>query len=239
MALKHGNTQPLLIPLNQDTDLDHGRKITVHLAVSDSQIERALLSLLGRKSGFSVVRGQFGYAVEVDVRIVDQVSEHDQQRELDELKQPKLLFIGSSDSETSMLDAAKAGVWSLVTIDVDPPTLVDAIVTLVNSTGSPLLKQLTESDSGCQALLRELSAASSEALDAERVPSPLTNREMQILDLIAGGESSKGVGEIVGLGEQTIKNYVLNILEKTSTRNRAHAAATAMQHGWLHKPDVI
>ena len=138
-----------------------------------------------------------------------------------------------------MLDAAKAGMWSLVTIDVDPPTLLDAIVTLVNSTGSPLLKQLTESDAGCQAILRELSAPSKEALDAERVPSPLTNREMQILDLIAGGESSKGVGEIVGLGEQTIKNYVLNILEKTSTRNRAHAAATAVQHGWLPKPDVI
>ena len=239
MALKHGNTQPLLIPLDQDTDLGHGRKITVHLAVSDSRIERAILSLLGRKSGFSVLTGQFGYAAEVDVRIVDQVSEHDQQRELDELTRPKLLFISSSDSETLMLDAAKAGMWSFVTVDVDPQALVDAVVALVNSTGSPLLKQLAESDSGCQAILRELSAPSTEILDAKKVPSPLSNREMQILDLIAGGESSKSVGEIVGLGEQTIKNYVLNILEKTSTRNRAHAAATAVQHGWLPKLDAI
>ena len=65
------------------------------------------------------------------------------------------------------------------------------------------------------------------------MPNPLTDRETEILELIARGEPSKSIGDMVGLGEQTIKNYVLKILDKTHTRNRAHAAAVAAQRGWL------
>ena len=44
-------------------------------------------------------------------------------------------------------------------------------------------------------------------------------------------------GEIVGLAEQTVKNYVVKILDKTHTHNRAHAAALAAQRGWLSPLD--
>ena len=233
MALKHRNTQPLLIPLSEDSTAQSPRRITVHLAISDTELEWNLLSVLGRNAKFSVVKGSIGYAAEADVRIIDQPPNPDQARALDELTPPRLLFLGEVESTESLLDAAAAGAWSFLPISADAKLLETAICAVAETAGSPLLKQLADSDAGSEAVLGELSAPDVESPVVVSKPNPLTNRETEILDLIARGESSKGIGDIVGLGEQTIKNYVLKILDKTHTRNRAHATAVAAQQGWL------
>lgn len=239
MALQHRNTQPLLIPLSQDSAPGGVRRITVHLAISDSELEWNALSLLGRNARFSVVKGSIGYAAEADVRIIDRPPDPDQTRALDELSPPRLLFLGDVESDAMLLKAARAGAWAFVAVSADARTLEAAICTLAESTGSPLLMQLAGSDAGSRAVLGELSTPNDEHTDENAEPNPLTERETGILELIARGESSRDIGGIVGLGEQTIKNYVLKILDKTHTRNRAHAAAVAAQRGWLSPLDSI
>lgn len=239
MALKHGNSQPLLIPLSQDVEPQTDRRITVHLAISDSEMERAALSLLGRNARFSVVKGSIGYAAEADVRIIDRAPDVNQLRALDEFAPPKLLYIGYEQTHEALIEAALAGAWAFVAESADSHTLENAICKLAELAGSPLLKQLAGSDEGSRAVLRELSTPRVERDDEIDIDNPLTSREIGILDLIARGESSKTIGAIVGLGEQTIKNYVLKILDKTGTHNRAHAAAVAAQRGWLSSLDSI
>ena len=239
LALKHRNTQPLLIPLSADSDLEGARRITVHLAISDSELENNALSLLGRNARFSVVKGRIGYAAEADVRIIDQRPDPDQVRALDELMLPRLLFLGEVRSDAELFEAARAGAWAFVAVTDDIETLETAISTLAESAGSPLLMQLAASDAGAEAVLNQLSAPVIDRAEKLSEPAPLTPREIEILELIARGESSKGVGGIVGLGEQTIKNYVLKILDKTHTRNRAHATAVAAQRGWFSTLDGI
>lgn len=239
MALEHRNTQPLLIPLSQDSDPWGERRITVHLAISDSELEWSALGLLGRNPRFSVVKGNIGYAAEADVRIIDQAPDREQTRILDELKPPKLLFLGDVESDAALLKAAMAGAWAFVATSADATVLEAAIYTLAESTGSPLLKQLADSDAESEAVLGELSASGVAHSDENARPNPLTERETEILGLIARGESSKEIGSTVGLGEQTIKNYVLKILDKTDTRNRANAAAVAAQRGWLPPLDSM
>ena len=109
MALKHNNSQPLLIPLNDGTVDDVAPRITVHIAVSDLELEKAILSLLGRSARFSVVKGNIGYAAVSDVRIIDEAPDIDQQRELDEDAPPKLLFIVSERSNEAMIGVVRAG----------------------------------------------------------------------------------------------------------------------------------
>jgi len=233
LALKHRNIQPLLIPLSQDSSLEDARRVTVHLAISDPETESNALSLLGRNARFSVVKGSIGYAAEADVRIIDRRPDPDQVRALDELKSPRLLFLGETSADEELIEAARAGAWAFVALTDDIATLEAAILTLAESAGSPLLLQLAAGNTGAEAVLNQLSAP---AIDhTENIPEsgPLTTREIEILELIAHGEPSKGIGKIVGLGEQTIKNYVLKILDKTHTRNRAHAAAVAAQRGWF------
>ncbi|MCZ6539952.1 MAG: response regulator transcription factor [Chloroflexi bacterium] len=238
MALKHRNIQPLLIPLTQEDSGPPGaRKITVHLAISDPELEWNALNLLGRNARFSVVKGSIGYAAEADVRIIDQPPDPDQTRAFDEMKPPRLLFLGDTKSHAMLLRAARAGAWAFVTVSTDAIMLEEAISTLAETAGSPLLMQLAGSDAGSAAVLGELSSPGVERTDEDDEPNPLTRRETEILELIARGESSKDIGGIVDLAEQTIKNYVLKILDKTHTRNRAHATAVAARRGWLSPLD--
>lgn len=233
LALKHNSSQPLLIPLNDDAVDEVVPRITVHIAITDFELEKGTLSLLGRNARFSVVKGSIGYAAVSDVRIIDEAPDIDQQREFDEEAPPKLLFIGRDGSSEAMFEAVRAGAWAYVSELEDVEDLQNAICSLVESPGSPLLKQIASTDEGAGMLLHWLAASRDPVDDFEEVLNPLNEREIEILDLVARGEPSKVIGATVGLGEQTIKNYVVTILGKTHTHNRAHAAALAAQRGWL------
>ena len=73
MALKHASTQPLLIPLDHDPVNRRVAQIAVHIAISQSQLERDLNNLLARSARFSVVKSSIGYNTLSDVRIIDQI----------------------------------------------------------------------------------------------------------------------------------------------------------------------
>ncbi len=52
----------------------------------------------------------------------------------------------------------------------------------------------------------------------------LSEREREILDLVAGGLSNKEVGQHLGVTEKTVKHHMTNILQKLHVRNRVAAA---------------
>ncbi len=96
-----------------------------------------------------------------------------------------------------------------------------------------MLKQVASRKDTAVQVLRELSDRRDVRARTDKAENRLTDHQMRILQLVAQGETSKDIGELVGLGEQTIKNYLVKIFEKTNTRNRAHAVAFAAQNGWL------
>ena len=64
-------------------------------------------------------------------------------------------------------------------------------------------------------------------------PSPLTDRER---DVLAAAEDGSTVTDIAGrlhLSESTVRNYLSSAIGKTGTRNRIEAHRTAREHGWL------
>ena len=67
-----------------------------------------------------------------------------------------------------------------------------------------------------------------------RAASPLdelTERERQILELVAAGDSNKEIGTQLGLTEKTVKHHMTNILQKLQVRNRVEAALLARAGG--------
>jgi DNA-binding NarL/FixJ family response regulator len=67
-----------------------------------------------------------------------------------------------------------------------------------------------------------------------RVPmaSPrLSNRELEVLRLIADGQTNREIASSLMLSERTVPVHVRNILAKTNTANRAAAAAFALRNG--------
>lgn len=57
----------------------------------------------------------------------------------------------------------------------------------------------------------------------------LTEREREILDLVAGGSSNKEIANVLGLTEKTVKYYMTNIMQKLRVRNRVEAALLARE----------
>jgi DNA-binding NarL/FixJ family response regulator len=73
------------------------------------------------------------------------------------------------------------------------------------------------------------------ALLAERVPgSELTGRELEVLRLLAKGQSNREVGEQLGIAENTVRIHVSRILDKLGVTDRTQAVLLAIQRGLVH-----
>ena len=62
---------------------------------------------------------------------------------------------------------------------------------------------------------------------------PLTERELQVLSLVAEGCSNKIVGDRLNIRERTVKNHLTCIMTKLRASDRTHAVVTAVRLGWL------
>jgi DNA-binding NarL/FixJ family response regulator len=82
-------------------------------------------------------------------------------------------------------------------------------------------------------VLKQFQEIASLDLIPDKMTTPLTQREIQILHYIANGNTNKEVAHILGISDQTIKNHVSAILRKLNANDRAHAVALAMQHHWI------
>ena len=65
----------------------------------------------------------------------------------------------------------------------------------------------------------------------DRPRDDLTPREIDVLRLIAGGNSNKDIADELSIGEASVKSYVANILSKLDARDRAHAVTIGLKRG--------
>jgi DNA-binding NarL/FixJ family response regulator len=72
---------------------------------------------------------------------------------------------------------------------------------------------------------------------AEGVFSPLTPREIEILDCVAQGNSNKEIAYNLGISDQTVKNHITSILRKLAVNDRTQAVIYALRHGWIKLDD--
>ena len=75
-------------------------------------------------------------------------------------------------------------------------------------------------------------ARSGRALRIFRVYSPLSPRELQVLELVAAGRTNKEIAVQLDISNQTVKNHVSSILRKLAVNDRTQAVVYAMRRGW-------
>ena len=68
--------------------------------------------------------------------------------------------------------------------------------------------------------------------------TPLSPREMEILQHIARGQSNKEVAYELGISRQTVKNHMTSILRKLAVNDRTQAALYAVRRGWIRLQDT-
>ena len=118
-----------------------------------------------------------------------------------------------------------------------PPTIIlttfddDQLVLAGLKAGAKgyLLKDVSlEQPAVTQRLLSGLEHMRNDFVSLDR-PDPLTERETEILRLMAGGFSNKEIANSLGVAEGTIKNHVSNILSKLGVRDRTRAVLKAFE----------
>jgi DNA-binding NarL/FixJ family response regulator len=62
---------------------------------------------------------------------------------------------------------------------------------------------------------------------------PLTDREREVLALVAEGNSNKQIGDKLAISERTVKSHLTYIMTKLRAADRTHAVVTAVRLGWL------
>lgn len=69
--------------------------------------------------------------------------------------------------------------------------------------------------------------------------SPLSDREIEVLERIAAGGSNKDIADTLGISTQTVKNHISSILRKLSLNDRTQAVLYALRRGWIEAPNEI
>jgi len=134
---------------------------------------------------------------------------------------PPTIILTTFDDDQLVLAGLKAGAKGYLLKDVSLEQLVSAIQAVADG-GSLVQPAVT------QRLLSGLEHMRNEFVSLDR-PDPLTERETEILRLMAGGFSNKEIANSLGVAEGTIKNHVSNILSKLGVRDRTRAVLKAFE----------
>ncbi len=67
----------------------------------------------------------------------------------------------------------------------------------------------------------------------------LSGREVQVLTLVALGQTNREIGAALSISEGTVKNHLKSIARKLVARDRTHAVVLAMANGDLDQPAVL
>jgi DNA-binding NarL/FixJ family response regulator len=205
------------------------------LIVDDHEVVRiGIKTLLGRHTQFQVV-AEAGNAqdalqqaiqhkpdvVIMDIRLPGRSGIEATQEIIKNLPETKVIVLTSYAEDALLFDAILAGASGYVLKQIGSGELVQALERV--GRGESLLDPAVT-----QKVFDRVRKTAREAQGTAF--AALTERELQVLALIAEGKTNKEIAEKVFLSEKTIRNYVSSILDKLNVANRAEAAAYAVKH---------
>ncbi len=138
---------------------------------------------------------------------------------------PPTIILTTFDDDELVLAGIQAGARGYLLKDVALGDLVNAIKTVAE--GGSIVKPAVT-----QRLLKGLEHLQNQFSSLDQ-PDPLTERETEILRLMAGGYSNKEIANSLGVAEGTVKNHVSNILSKMGVRDRTRAVLKAFELGQI------
>ena len=140
--------------------------------------------------------------------------------------QTRILALTSFAADDMVFPAIKAGALGYLLKDVDPEDLVKAIRQVYH--GEPSLHPKI-----ARKVLQEVRHSSKKP----PTPDPLTDREMEVLHLVAQGLSNQQIADQLSIAEVTVRTHVSNILSKLHLANRVQAALYALREGLVTLAD--
>lgn len=135
-----------------------------------------------------------------------------------------IVILTTYNEDDLMLRGLQAGARGFLLKDTSRTLLLDTIEAAAR--GDSLL------DAGVMSrLLAHIGTTNQNVSPPE--PNPLTERELEVLQVVARGETNKGVALQLGITERTVKAHLTSAYNKLGVDSRAAAIAIAAQNGWV------
>lgn len=139
----------------------------------------------------------------------------------------KILMLTVSDDEDDLFDAITAGATGYLQKEIS----IEEVATAIRAVASG---QSVIAPSMASKLLAEFRRLSKMADERLSVPTPrLTDRELEVLELVAKGMRNREIAGELYISENTVKNHVRNILEKLHLHSRMEAVVYAVRENLL------
>jgi DNA-binding NarL/FixJ family response regulator len=139
----------------------------------------------------------------------------------------KILVLTNSDEEADLYDSIKAGASGYLLKEISSDEVADSIRSVVegHSRISPAM---------ASKLLSEFQAMTKREDDRQPLAPPrLTDRELEVLGLVAQGKGNRDIAADLFISENTVKNHIRNILEKLQLHSRMEAVIYAVREKLL------
>jgi NarL family two-component system response regulator LiaR len=140
--------------------------------------------------------------------------------------QSRVIILTSFGEDDKVLPAIRAGAQGYLLKDIPPNELVQAV-------REAYLGKVQLHPDVAKKLMSAVAAKSEPSTSHAAVPSDdgLTEREQEVLRLIADGLNNRQIAEKLFISEKTAKTHVSNILSKLHLEDRTQAAVYALRHG--------
>ena len=138
----------------------------------------------------------------------------------------RVIVVTTFDDDELVFDGLRAGAVGYLLKDVSSDKLVEAIRAAAR--GESFLQP-----SIAAKVLAEFNRLERSAAPPPPLAEPLSERELEILRLLAAGDSNKEIAAALFIAEGTVKNHVTNILGKLDARDRTQAALRARELGLI------
>jgi len=135
-------------------------------------------------------------------------------------EEARVLVLTSFSTDDKVFPAIKAGALGYLLKDSESVDLLQAIQTIHR--GEPSLQPII-----AHKVLQEMQRPAKHP----PTPDPLTDRELQVLRLVARGLTNREIAERLSVTEATVRSHVSNILGKLHLANRVQATLYALQEG--------
>jgi DNA-binding NarL/FixJ family response regulator len=136
----------------------------------------------------------------------------------------RVLVLTISDEDNDVLDAILAGACGYLLKD-------SSITELVNGINAAAVGESLVSPAIASKVLQRVRASSASPREAELIQSELSDREIEVLKLIANGKDNGMIALELHISPKTVKNHISNILMKLQIENRIQAAVYAVRSG--------
>lgn len=220
-------------------DHPHGREGMREILSGDRSFEIIAEATSGEEA-LTLIERQQPDLVLMDIRMPGMGGLEATQRIKSRFPAVKIVMVTVSDDISDLFEAIKRGAQGYLLKNITPSQWLEYLRAVAYDE-APMSKELAArllleftgalGQSGRAAASPVGGSTKPEPRTSSASSTPLTEREKEILERVAYGDSNREIAATLGISEHTVKNHLKNILQKLHLDNRVQLARYALQQG--------